>query len=347
MSNVTPFVSPNASYAEPDFSLIVQSTKDISRLAVFQSEQLMTVMDKAQRASGYALDLDKAMAEELVSISTQAKSLDFREIFSQLAEIDAAIATPKLSPSDLKELQAAREEQSGLFATRITGIKAKLRNAADRLNEKAKEVRGVVLAERTKELLAERQQRQPELSQAVIDKRASWKAIDDDRAKIIAAQDVIRARGIIDIYKDFIPKDLEKIDLKKPEAEAIRLGVEVLKKIMGEVSEGFKYSDLADQRKAFDAKIDVLDADIRALIAEQQANDMLIGDLSAVMSIDQKRDALLGEAKKLPGAFSGFADELDQLNGVAVTEASASKLLGAIESYTVKCLDARNSVIVT
>jgi hypothetical protein len=347
MSNVTPLVPPTTSYSEPDFKLIAQSTKDISRLAVFQTDKLMNVMDKAQRASGYALDLDQAMAEELVSVSTQARSLDFREIFSQLAELDAEIATGKLSPADVKALEAAREEQTGLFATRISGIKARLRNAASRLKEKANEVRGVVLAERAKELLAQQEQRQPELSQAVIDKRASWKTINDDRAKIIEAQDVIRARGIVDIYKDFIPKDLEKIDLKKPEAEAIRLGVEVLKKIMGEMSEGFRYSDLADQRKAFDARIETIDGEIQELIAEQRANDILIGDLSAVMAIDAKRDLLLGETNKVPLAFTGFADEMDRLNGPAVTEASVRKMLGAIESYTAKCLEARNSVIVT
>ncbi|WP_144138314.1 alpha-xenorhabdolysin family binary toxin subunit B [Paraburkholderia sp. BCC1884] len=347
MSNVTPLVSPTTGYSEPDFHLIAQSTKDISRLAVFQTDKLMIIMDKAKRASGYALDLDKAMAEALVSVSTQAQSLDFREIFGQLAEIDAEIAKGKLSPADIKELEAAREEQSGLFGTRISGMKSKLRNGAAQVIEKANEVRGVVLAERTKELLAQQEQRQPELSNAVVAKRASWKAIDADRAKIIEAQDVIRARGIVDIYKDFIPKDLEKIDLKKPEAEAIRLGVEVLKKIMGEISEGFKYSDLANQRKVFDARIETLDVEIQELIAEQRANDILISDLSAVMAIDGKRDALLGEANKLPLAFSGFADELDRLNGPAVTEASASKLLGAIGNYTAKCLSARNSVIVT
>jgi hypothetical protein len=346
MSNVTP-IAPLTSYSEPDFSLIAQSTKDISRLAVFQTEKLMSVMDKAQRTSGYALDLDKVMGEGLVSVSTQVQNLDFAELFSQLTEIDNEIAKGQLSPAEVKAAQAAREEQTGLFATRISETKAKLRNAATKVKEKAAEVRGVVLAERTQEALAHQQQLQPGLQKSIDEKRAAWKTIDGDRAKIIAAQDVIRARNIVDIYKDFIPKDLEKIDLKKPEAEAIRLGVEVLKKIMGEISEGFKYSDLADQRKAFDGQIEQLDRDILALVAEQRANDALISDLSAVMAIDEKRNVLLGEANKLPLAFSGFADELDRLNGPAVTEASVSKLLGAINGYTAKCLDARNSVIIT
>ncbi|MDM0116129.1 alpha-xenorhabdolysin family binary toxin subunit B [Variovorax sp. J22R133] len=347
MSNVTPIATAVTSYAEPDFNLIVQSTKDISRLAVFQTDKMMAVMDKAQRASGYALGLDKALGDQLVAVSTKAQSLDFSEIFSQIEEIDGEIAKGKLSPSEVKAAKEAREEQEGLFAQRIVDLKATLRGAASQLNQKAAEVRGVVLAERTQETLTQQEQRRPELVKAIADKRDEWKSLDADRKKIIDAQDVIRARGLIDIYKDYIPKDLEKVDLKKPEAEAIRLGVELLKKIMGEVSEGFKYSDLADQRKVFDGKIEQLDRDIQGLVAEQRANDALISDLSAVMAIDAKRNDLVGEANKVPVALTGFAAELDALNGPAVTEASVSKVMRSITTYTANCLDARNRVVIT
>ncbi|MGF6658873.1 hypothetical protein QF000_000517 [Paraburkholderia atlantica] len=347
MSNVTSIASSLTSYSEPDFSLIAQSTKDISRLAVFQSEKLMAVVDNAQRASGYVLDLDKVMGETLVSVSTQAQNLDFTELFSQVAEIDREIAKGKLSAEELKAANEAREEQSDLFATQNRNIKAELRSAAGAVRQKADEVRAVVLVERTQEALAHQEKLQQKLSKSVADKRAARRSLDEDRSKIIAAQAVIRARNLIDVYKDFIPKDLEKLDLKKPEAEAIRLGVEVLKRLMGEVSEGFKYSDLADQRKTFDRQIDKLDIDIKDLIAEQRANDPLMSDLRAVVTIDDKRAAVLGEAGKLPAAFSGFADELDKLNGPAVTEASVTKVVNAIKTYTTNCLDARNRVIIT
>src|SRR5258708_8255762 len=170
MSNVTPFASSLTSYSEPHFSLIAQSTKDISRLAVFQTDKLMSVMDKAQRASGYALDLDKVMGEGLVSVSTQAQNLDFGEIFSQLAEIDSEIAKGQLSPAEVKAANAAREEQTGLFATQISDIKAKLRNAAAQVKQKAAEVRGVVLAERTQETLTHQQQLHPALTTSIPDK---------------------------------------------------------------------------------------------------------------------------------------------------------------------------------
>ncbi|RZL88854.1 MAG: hypothetical protein EOP82_21540 [Variovorax sp.] len=346
MSNVTP-LTPSLTYAEPDFALIAQSTKDISRLAVFQTPKMMAVMDKAQRASTNALALDPVLGEKLVAISTKAQNLDFRELFGQLAEIDQELAKGKLSPADVKAAQGAREELTGLFGTQISDIKATLRNAATGVKQKLGEISAIVLSERTQETLTQQEQRKPELVSAIAAKRAAWKGLDGDRAKIIAAQDVIRARNIVDIYKDFIPKDLEKVDLKKPEAEAIRLGVEVLKKIMGEISEGFKYSDLADQRKALDSQIEQLDSDILALVAEQRENDALIGDLSAVISIDGKRNALIGEVNKLPSAFTGFADELDKLSGTAVTEASVTKILSSIKTYAANCLDARNRVIIT
>src|SRR4030095_2853990 len=140
MSNVTPIASAITSYPEPDFGLIVQSTKYISRLAAFQTDKMMAVMDKAQRASTYALALDPVLGEELVSISTKAQNLDFRELFGQLAEIDSELAKGKLSPAEVKAAQGAREELTGLFAGQISDIKGKLRNAATHVKQKAAEI---------------------------------------------------------------------------------------------------------------------------------------------------------------------------------------------------------------
>lgn len=346
MSNVATFASPYPSYSEPNFSTIAQSTKDISRLAVFRSAKLMAVMDKAQRASGYALDLNNVVGEELVALSAKIQNLDFGDLFDQLAEIDRELAKPGLSAQEVQEIQTAREELVGVFANGIRETRAKLRQSAGRISQKAAEVSGVVLAERTRESLADHQKRQPDIIKAIAEKRAEWTKLDDDRSKIIGAQDVIRARNIADIAKDFIPKDLEKLDLKKPEVEAIRLGVEVLKKVLGEVSEGFKYSDLADQRKVFDGKIEQLDGEIHDLLEDQKQNGALVDDLTAVITIDDKRNTVVSEVGKLPTAFTGFADELDKLSGTSVTQANVDRLVGAIKSYVGDAIEARNKVII-
>lgn len=347
MPNEVKFALPYPDFPEPDFPLMEQSTKDISRLAGFQTDKMSAVTEKAERVSSYALALQKMLGEELVSLSTKARNLDFRELFNQLTEIDQELAKGTLSAADTASVQEARKELVGVFAGGISDLKSKLRGSAAQVKKKVAEISAVVLAERTEETLNQRKQRQPELSKSIAEKRAAWTGIDADRSKIIAAQDVIRARNLIDTYKDLIPADLEKVDLKQPEAEAIRLGVEVLKKLMGEVSAGFKYADLADQRKALDRRIDQLDQDIRELMAEQKANDALISDLSAVMSIHEKRLALLKEANKLPTAFSGFADELDKLSGSSMTEANFNRLLGGLKSYLENCLESRNQVIIT
>jgi hypothetical protein len=304
------------------------------------------VTEKAKRASGYALELQRIVGDELVNLSTKVGNLDFADLFGQLTEIDAELRKATLSAADRQAVENARGELTGLFASGVSETKGMLVAAAGTVKGKAAEISGMVLAERAQQTLTQQMELKPELVRSIAEKRASWTKLDADRAKIIAAQDVIRARNIADIAKDFIPKDLEKLDLKKPEVEAVRLGVEVLKKILGEVSEGFKYSDLADQRKAFDRQISDLDRDIVALVAQQQENDDLIGDLTAVITMDEKRDGLLTEVNKLPVAFSGFADALEKLSGPAVTEASVSKLLGTIRSYLDNSLEARNRVVI-
>jgi hypothetical protein len=342
MADVLKFTNP-----EPDFGLIAQSTKDISRLAFFQTDKMQGVQEKAQRVSAYALDLQTILGEELVSLSTKVQNLDFRELFSQFAEIDQELAKGTLSAKDSVAAKEARAELEGLFGSGISETKGKLRAAALKVQQKAAEISGVVLAERTEETLKRHQALKPGFVKAIGEKVAAREKLIEDRSKIIAAQDVIRAKNIADTFKEFIPKDLEKLDMTKPEAEAIRLGVEVLKKILGEVSEGFKYADLADQRKVLDGKIDEVDGGIKALQDEQRENDALVDDLLKVMTIDSKRDVLMNEVNKLPVAWSGFADGLEKLSGSEVTEASVTRLLNTIKSYLGNCLDARNRVIIT
>jgi hypothetical protein len=341
------FTSLTTTYPEPDFSVIAQSTKDISRLAFFQTDTMKAVTEKASRVSSYALDLQTIVGEQLVNLSTEVKGLDFQDLFGQLSQIDAELAKGTLSAADKQEVLLARGELETVFSGRVDGLRQKLGTATAAVQGKSDEISAVVLAERVEEALKRATDRKPELVTAIQEKRDAWQGFVDDRKKIIEAQDVIRARNIADIIKDFIPKDLEKLDLKKPEAEAIRLGVEVLKKILGEISEGFKYSDLADQRKALDGKISALDVDIKGLEADQIANDALLGDLTAVMNIHSKRAVLLDEVKKLPVAFTGFADTLGRLSGSQVTEATVISVMQTIKTFVGNCLDARNKVIIT
>lgn len=336
-----------AGYPTPDFGLIAQSTKDISRLVFFQTDKMQGVQEKAKRVSSYALDLQTILGQELIGLSTQVENLDFKELFGQLGEIDTELAKGTLSADDKQSAKEARQELVSVFTGGIVGTIEKLRESAAKLKTKTGEISAVVLAERTAETLKQAQSRQPEIVAALGEKETAIKKFVDDRDKIIAAQDVIRARNIADVMKDFIPKDLEKLDLKKPEVEAIRLGVEVLKKILGEVSEGFKYSALADQRLALDGKINQMDTDIRTLQDEQRDVNALVDDLSSVMSIDSKRTVLTAELNTVPVALSGFADSLEQLSGTQVTEASVSKATGNIKNYLTSCLDARNKVIIT
>lgn len=336
-----------AGYPTPDFALIAQSTKDISRLVFFHTDKMEGVQEKAKRVSSYALEAQNVLGQELISLSTKVENLDFKDLFAQLTEIDTELAKGTLSAEDKQAAQEARAELVTVFTSGIVGTIEKLRESADKMKGQTREIGTVVLAERVAETLKQAQGRQPEIVKALGEKAAAMQKLADDREKIISAQDVIRARNIADVIKDFIPKDLEKLDLKKPEAEAIRLGVEVLKKILGEVSEGLKYSDLAAQRLALDGKIAQIDTDIRALQAEQREVNDLVDDLSSVLSIDSKRGLLTAELNKVPAALSGYADGLQKLSGTQVTEASVTKAIGNVRTYLQNCLDARNRVIVT
>lgn len=345
MSNVTPIASRPAAYDEPDFGLVLQFTKDISRLSIFHSTNLIYAMEKAQRASTYALELDQLVGEMLVSLATKANGLEFTELFGQLTEIDHEITKGMLKPEELQAAKEARDEQTSLLGVQLGTLQADLLEAASRIQQKTHELGAVVLSERLQETLAHHKALQPKMNETIAARRAERKALVEDRDKVIAAQDVIRARNLADVYKDFIPENLDKIDLKNPEAEAIRQAVVVLKKLLGAVSEGFRYADLAAQRQVLDNKIERIDGDIRSILDEQQANDLMLRDLESIVAIDEKRNAVLVEVNTLASAFTGLARELEVLHDTVVTEASVTRAVARVGDYASHCLKARNSVI--
>ncbi|XZG68810.1 alpha-xenorhabdolysin family binary toxin subunit B [Chitinibacteraceae bacterium HSL-7] len=345
MSNVTQISSWPARYDEPDFRLILQSAKDISRLVIFHSDQNSNVMEKAQRISTYCLELDRLVAERLSGIATKAAELDCRELFQFLSEIDHELSGGKLSSDERLSANSARKELLSQLEMQLMDLYASLDEARSDIQKKSGEIQSVILAERIQSSREHHEAIILRGNREISEKRDEQKSLAENRDKLIAAQDVIRARNIADMYKDFIPDNLDKIDLKNPEVEAIRQAVVVLKKILGEVSEGFRYIDLADQRQALDKKIGHISEEIQAIQKELDGSDRVLRDLKSIAEIDDRRRALLAEVGKLIGTLSGLGKELEAVGDSVITESGVGRIAKKVGDYAGRCLNARSGVI--
>jgi hypothetical protein len=341
MATVDKFTTTSASYPEPDFGVLGQATKDISRLNIFKTRTFPALQEKAQIVTDRVFAMHDLIGSELIALSTNVQSLDLMDTVQQIAEIDEEL---KVGARDA--LTEARGDLVGFISDSLGTSATKFSESAGKVQSKSDDIGEVVIVERAEDELARYQSRREALEKAIAEKEAEEKALREDRAKIIAGQDVIREKNIADIFKDYIPsgKDLKKLDLENPEAEAIEQATELLKKMLGTVSEGFKYSDLADARKKLDAKIDEVVKEKRALQSDLAADDDVLGDLNGVMDIHEKRSLVIGEAEKLSTAWMRFSDEVENLDGSQVSEVNI--LVRKMDDYLTRCIAKRNQVVV-
>lgn len=349
MATVSKFTPGSASYPEPDFGVLAQATKDISRLRIFKTKSFPVLQEKAQTVTDRVFAMQDLIGSELIALSTDVQKLRFTKTVQQIAEIDEEL---KKGASDAAT--EARGELVEYIGNTLGGSATMFRGSARKVQSLSDDIGGVVIAERAEDELARYKSRREELDKAIAAKEAEEKGLREDRAKIIASQDVIREKNLADIYKDYIPsgKDLKKPDKENPEAEAIEQATEVLKKMLGNVSEGFKYSDLADARKKLDAQIDEVMKEKQALQSDRAANDDVLGDLDRIMEIHDKRLLVIGEAAKLSTAWTRFPDEVEDevenfdgsVVGSQVDE--VDHLVRGMDDYLTRCIDKRNKVVI-
>lgn len=346
MTTIRKFAPGSAAYAEPDFGLLAQATKDISRLAFFKTDTFPTLQEKAQTVTGRVLAMQDLIGSELVALSTNVRNLGLTDTVQQIAELDEEIRKGAPDPA----VTEARGELAEFIRDALRRSAARFRESAGTVQSQSDDIGGIVIAERAEDELAKYKFRHDDLDKAIAAKEAEAKALREDRAKIIASQDVIREKNIADTFKDYIPsgKDLKALDLENPEVEAIEQSAELLKKMFGTVSEGLKYSDLAAARKKLDDQIDEVLKEKQALQNDRDANDDVVGDLNRVMDIHEKRFLVIGETGKLSAAWLRFSDDMDDevesLDGSQVSEVDV--LVRTMDDYLTRCMDQRNKAVI-
>jgi hypothetical protein len=322
-------------YTAMDTKIFTQSVKNIACKAMFKSTKYEILQDKVRRLDLYANQLENIFREKLPSLQSVISNADSGDAFAPLKEIDEALADPSL---DKDSLQALRDERAHLIADMARDLSAVAKQVADvasALDAKLGEIGEVVIAERVDGALEMERGRRVDALATITAKELERKGVTDDRAKIIAAQDIIRSRNIVDMFKDYIPSEteLKNIDLSKPEVTAVMLSVELVRKVLNNVSEGVKYSQLADVRKTFDARYDVLTGLIDAAQAQVVASDAVLGDLTAVASVDQDRQPLMTEAAKFSNACAAFVVALRGQAAQELSPPALDKLLGLFSDY--------------
>ncbi|WP_304952573.1 alpha-xenorhabdolysin family binary toxin subunit B [Xenorhabdus sp. BG5] len=228
---------------------------------------------------------------------------------------------------------AERDQLIQKLSQDIDHVIVNFSNSTKQLDGKINDIRNMVIAERLGELLTQTESQKAKLLSDIESKAEKRNKLDVERAKIIESQDVIRENNIADMFKDFIPSasDIDGLDFTQPKKEAIKQaikqGVEIARKILGKVSEGLKYIDLADARMKLSDQIDQVIKESDALKVTLRETEQRLSGLKDVMQIEAERTIMLAEAVKLVQAWNAFATQLHRLSGNKVDQKYLTSLI--------------------
>ncbi|SFU70869.1 alpha-xenorhabdolysin family binary toxin subunit B [Xenorhabdus koppenhoeferi] len=310
----------------PDIKAMNHAVNTIWLLAQRQTSGIEIIGDKVKRISLYSREFDEMVRDSLAQFIPVLKQLTSDTAFQTITEIDAALADPSLSEDDRQALILERNNLIQSLSKDINNVIVNFTDRANKLTNKISDISDMVITERLQDLLTQMESQKTELQTDIDEKIEKKNKLDVDRAKIIESQDVIRENNIADMFKDFIPsaKDIDGRDFTQPEKEAIKQaikqGAEMARKILGKVSEGLKYIDLANARMKLSDQIDQLVKETDVVKTKMREIDLRLSGIRDVMQIDVERTILLSEAVKIEQAWTEFANQLHKLLGNEINQ---------------------------
>lgn len=346
MSSVKP-INEN-SLPRIDVKKIIQTIRDISRLANFRHERSDVLQERAQRVVAYLNNLDKNMREAFPVLLTALKGASGQNYFSALEELSGALTSNDLSAQD-----------RDLIEGEVTNIKANIESMLDRVAAKFTahalllegEVRSlykIEIDERADEPLKVAKERKARVL-AQLNEQTLAKAICvEKRDVLVKAQDVIREFNLAEMYKNYIPegKALDDLDIENPKKEAVKQAIELVRKVLGVVSTGIKYIELANSRNNLDKEIQSISLLMDGLNSDLQLAEDTLSDVSAVIDISQQRRVVGDEIISVVGIWAGFPVALGSLKKTDYTPAHLSVLLNRYKAHLQTLSDDYNSIMI-
>lgn len=346
MTNVTPIDNPLI--PDIDVKKIIQTIRDISRLASFRQDRSDVLQERAQRVSAYLNNMDKTMRESFPVLLTALNSASGQSYFDALAELNDALNRNDLTVLDR---QMVSEEVSNIkrnIESMLEAVEAKFTDRSRFLENEVRSLYRVEIGERADEPLKVARTRKARILMDLNDHTLAKAKYSEQRDALIKVQDVIREFSLAEMYKNYIPegKELDSLDMENPKKEAVKQGIELVRKVLGVVSEGIKYSELASSRNNLDKEIQSLALLMDGLNRELQTAEDALSDISAVVEIGRQRRVVGEEIITVAGIWLGFSLNLDNLKRTDYTQAELSRFLNRYKNHLEALSADYNSIMI-
>lgn len=327
MSSVTPIDTPIIPVI--DVKNIIQTIRDISRLANFRNERPDVLQERVHRVVAYLNNIDTALRESFPVLLTALNNASGQQWFEVLDELNGALARHDLTPEDRALVVDELANVKGNIEALLEGVEAKFIARSRLLESEVQSLYKIEIGEHTDEPLKVARDRKARILAQLNDHHLNKATSVEQRDTLIKAQDVIREFNLADMYKNYIPdgKILDGLDMANLKKEAVKQGIELVRKVLGVVSDGIKYTQLATSRNNLDLEIESITRLVEGLNNELQSAEDLFSDISAVAEIGRRRRTAGEEIIVVTGVWRGFSMHLETLKNLEYNQAGLSRLL--------------------
>lgn len=333
MNGVTPINTPHIPTV--DVKSIVQTIRDISTLARFRNVRSDVLQERAQQVAAYLNNTDQTLREALPVLLTALGTASGDSYFAALDELRDTLGRNDLTAEDRALVSAEMSNIRGIVEAMFERVEARFAECALRLDNDVRSVYSVEIGERANEPLNVARQRKARILTHLDEHCRSKAACIEQRDTLIKAQEVIREFNLAEMYKNAIPsgKALDSIDMANPKKEAVKQGIELVRKVLGVVSEGIKYSELATARNNLDKEIQSISQAMDTLNSDLYAAEDVLWDANAIVEISRKRRVAGEEITAVANVWKGFALALERLKGSDYSRGDMSSLINRYKAH--------------
>lgn len=318
-----------------DVKKIVQTIRDISRLARFRIEHDDVLQERAQNVSAYLNNTDQTLRESFPVLLTALSAASGDSYFAALLELREAMGRNDLSAEDREMVSAEIGKIKCNVEAMLARVEARFIDCAQHLERDVCSVYKVEIDGRADEPLNMAKLRKARILAQLSEHCANKAKCQEQRDVLVKAQDVIREFNLADMYKNYIPsgKALDDIDMENPKKEAVKQGIELVRKVLGVVSEGIKYSELATSRNNLDKEIESIAQLMDGLNDDLQMAEDVLADAQAVVDVSRLRRVAGEEIMAVANVWKGFAMALERLHGTDYVQSDLTSLLGRYQAH--------------
>ncbi|WP_367084539.1 alpha-xenorhabdolysin family binary toxin subunit B [Pseudomonas sp. HOU2] len=313
MNGVTPINTPH--FPTVDVKNIVQTIRDISTLARFRNVRSEVLQERAQQVAAYLNNTDQSLREAFPILLTALSNASGDSYFAALDELRDALSRDDLTDEDRSLVNGEMRNLKSNVEAMLERVEARFAECAQRLEQDVRSVYNVEIGERASEPLNVAKERKARILTHLAEHSHNKATCVEQRDTLIKAQDVIREFNLADMYKNYIPtnKELDSLDMENPKKEAVKQGIELVRKVLGVVSDGIKYSELAKSRDHLDKEIQSISQAMDALNTDLQVAEDVLADANAVVEISRRRRVAGEEIMTVANIWRGFAVALERL----------------------------------